>query len=263
MITLTVNADHHALCVSKRGPWQLGGPSRLQRGAHLKAPVVELPNGYRIKSLVIPLCYLICFLLPLICFCLGDCVADSFPSRAQVVAVLDGDTVLLDSGQKLRYLGIDAPEVAHEGTPAACFGNEAKAANTLWVKGKEIRMEYEGLRHDSHGRLMAYVFLKDGRCVNRELVRSGLAAVYGKPENFRLWYDFLKCQIEALNDGRGMWGACRVKEEPFYQANTTSHVFHRPGCSFIPHRVSNRWKCIRTRLECLKLGYSPCRRCMP
>lgn len=262
-MTCTVNARHHAPCLPNTGPGQQGGLAPSQTDAGPEASAIGLPNWRRTRSLMLSLCLLMCFLWPLICSCPEDCLGESFPSRAKVVAVLDGDTVLLDSGQKLRYLGIDAPEIAHRGTPAACFGKEAKAANRLWVKGKEIRIEYDGVRRDSHGRLMAYVFLRDGRCVNRELVRNGLATVYGKPENISLWNDFLKCQIEALSAERGMWGVCRVKEEPFYKANAATHVFHRPGCSFIPHCVSNRWKRIRTRLDCLKLGYSPCRRCKP
>lgn len=196
--------------------------------------------------------------------CLGG---ESSPIRAKVISVLDGDTVLLHSGQRLRYLGVDAPEIAHEGRPADCYGDAAKAFNSDLVMGKDVRIEYEkdGGRRDSHGRLTGYVFLMNGQCVNKELLHKGLAFLYSPPGSgpLRLRAEFLQCQREAVDARRGMWGACPVKEEYFYWVNKANGVFHRPQCSFVPGRVSWRWERIGSRWDCIRQGCSPCRRCKP
>ena len=203
------------------------------------------------------------FVFLFVCSLCGTCAGDSLPSEARVVAVFDGDTVLLDTGHRLRYLGIDAPEVAHDKTPAGCFGNEAKNANCNLVLHKKIRIEYDGPAYDSHGRILGYVFLPGGLLVNAELLRSGCAAVFGKGEGFRRRGEFVGYQGEAIDRRKGMWAACPVSQEPHYVANAVTLVFHRPGCSYARHRAVRHCKRFESRWDCLKLGYSPCRWCKP
>lgn len=193
----------------------------------------------------------------------GHCAGRSLPTEARVVAVLDGDTVLLDTGQSLRYLGIDAPEVAHGRTPADCYANEARDANSRLVLHKKIRIAYDGPTVDPHGRILGDVFLPGGRSVGAELVRTGCAVVFAKQDAFRRREEFTACQKEAVEARRGMWGACSGSREPHYEANAATFVFHRPDCSYARHRPSPHWKRFPSRWDALKLGYSPCRRCKP
>src|SRR3990172_5325406 len=96
------------------------------------------------------------------------------PPEALVVQVGDGDTVTIAGGQKVRLLGIDAPELEREGRPADFLAHKAKAELARLVQGRQVRLEYDQLRYDQYGRLLAYLFLPDGLNVNAELVRQGL-----------------------------------------------------------------------------------------
>ncbi len=201
--------------------------------------------------------------LLIVCVWHGDRACRSLPPEACVVAVIDGDTVLLDNGQSLRYLGIDAPEVSHDKTPADCYANEAKDANSKLVLHKKIRIEYDGPTFDAHGRVLGDVFLPGGRSVGAELLRSGCAVVSGKQDAFRRRDEFVAFQKEAIEGHRGMWGACSGSREPYYEANTATLVFHRPDCSYARHRPTRHWKRFASRWDALKLGFSPCRWCKP
>lgn len=114
-----------------------------------------------------------------------------------VIQVVDGDTCLLEDGQRVRYLGINAPE---RGDPQF---EEATRANNELVGGKEIRLELGHPRQDRGDRLLAYVFVGE-TFINEELVRRGyahiqrpLAAVYRDI--------LLEAQEEARTAGRGIW----------------------------------------------------------
>jgi len=93
---------------------------------------------------------------------------------ALVKQVVDGDTIILENGEKIRYLGIDAPD---QGKP---YFLEAKEHNQKLVRGKQIFLEYEpGMEKDFFGRTLAYVFIKDSfgqkKMVNLLIVEEGLA----------------------------------------------------------------------------------------
>jgi micrococcal nuclease len=184
-------------------------------------------------------------------------------TEGRVASVIDGDTVVLDSGEKVRYLGVDAPETAHDGTPADCFGNEAARANSALVRGEKVFLRYSGRWLDPHGRLLAYVYLKDGRCASLELVRSGHALVYRTRDEDPMLPELLALQREAIARGLGMWSACPVKPEPRYIANRRSFVFHRLACPF--GRVTSRRSLVQfeDRWSALREGYRPCRECKP
>jgi micrococcal nuclease len=190
-------------------------------------------------------------------------IALGAPSGGTVVAVFDGDTILLDSGEKIRYLGIDAPEVAHEGTPADCYGNEAKAFNREMVLHKRVSLRYERVKTDSYGRFLAYVFLAEGRCVNAEMVLRGYALVFRSSEGFERFDEFLTHQRQAIRSNRGLWSECNTQPAAHYSGNRRSHVFHRPECPFGRQIGTRNHVRFESRREALETGYSPCRRCKP
>jgi micrococcal nuclease len=185
------------------------------------------------------------------------------PSSGIVTGVFDGDTIMLSSGEKVRYLGIDAPEISHRGSPADCFGYEAKAVNESLVLHKNVTLLYDRVRTDAHGRLLAYVFLPDGRCVNAELLMQGCALVFHSSDGFGRFDDFLARQKEAMRARRGLWGHCPVEPSDHYLANRRSHVFHRPGCTYGRQTGSGNRIRFDSRAAALEAGFSPCRRCKP
>lgn len=189
--------------------------------------------------------------------------ASGVPASGVVVKVFDGDTVLLGSGEKVRYLGIDAPEVAHGNTPADCHGLEAKALNERLVLRQRVDLRYDGAQIDSHGRLLAYVHLPDGRCVNSELVLQGCAVVFRSAEGFSRFHELLAHQKAAIRSQRGLWGQCRVKPSDHYLGNRRSYVFHRPDCPFGRQTGSRNRVHFDSRMTAFEAGFSPCRRCRP
>ncbi|MCX6706467.1 MAG: thermonuclease family protein, partial [Candidatus Woesebacteria bacterium] len=88
----------------------------------------------------------------------------------KVTRVLDGDTIEIETGEKVRYMGINAPENNER------WGMTAKEFNEKMVSGKEVQIELDRLKIDNYGRVLAYVWV-DKKMVNEELLKEGLAKV--------------------------------------------------------------------------------------
>jgi micrococcal nuclease len=177
--------------------------------------------------------------------------------------VIDGDTLVLAGGQRVRVLGIDAPELEKDGRPAEFLAHRAKAMLSELTQGKVLRLEYDQLRYDHYGRLLAYLFLPDGSLVNAEMVRAGMAHVYFHAPNLRHRESLLAAQREAMEARRGLWQKPLTQDEPYYLGNRNSLRFHRPTCPLAAKMAPAN----RVRLDTLKeaylQGYSPCRSCKP
>ena len=131
-------------------------------------------------------------------------------ATAYVTRVVDGDTieVRLDGGEEdVRYIGVDTPETVKPGAPVECGGPQASRFNHGLVEGRRVRLVFGAERRDVYGRLLAYVY-HDGRCVNAELVRRGLARTLVIPPNDRFAGRLKRLEIAAARAGRGLWGAC-------------------------------------------------------
>jgi len=124
-----------------------------------------------------------------------------------VVRVVDGDTIyvqLADRVEKIRYIGVNTPEIHHPIKGEEAGGREAAAMNRRLVGGRLVRLELDVRSRDRYGRLLAYVWLGD-MMVNAELVRRGYAQVMTVPPNVRYQDLFVKLQREARDAGRGLW----------------------------------------------------------
>jgi micrococcal nuclease len=127
--------------------------------------------------------------------------------QAKVVAVLDGDTIVISGGKKVRYAGLNTPESHHPDKLPEYCGQEAFEANRRLVAGKTVRLEFDARRHDKYGRLLAYVYV-DSLLVNAELIRQGYAQVSTFKENQRYHQEFERLQQNAIAARRGLWGGC-------------------------------------------------------
>ncbi len=131
-------------------------------------------------------------------------------ATVQVVRVVDGDTIqvccVFGDRVKVRYIGVDTPETHHPMRGVEPYGKEASEANHMLVDGKTVSLEFDVEQRDRYGRLLAYVFLKDGTFVNAWLVENGYAMVMTVPPNVKHQELFLKLQREAREAGRGLWG---------------------------------------------------------
>lgn len=118
--------------------------------------------------------------------------------------VIDGDTLQLADGQRIRLIGIDCPEMAAEDPARTELGPEASAFAAEETGKGPIKLGYEGRQRDAYGRILAYVFLPDGRMLNRELLAQGLARVDERHE-FSLMKEFLDTQNDARKAHKGIW----------------------------------------------------------
>jgi micrococcal nuclease len=134
---------------------------------------------------------------------------------AVVTRVIDGDTIQIDTGQKVRYIGIDAPELKHPRKPIQCFAKEAAGFNKSLVEGKKVRLEKDVSETDKYGRLLRYVYLlqQDGVekeiFVNEFLVRQGYAYASSYPPDIAFQEVFQDAQADARLHNRGLWSACK------------------------------------------------------
>ncbi|MBI2036522.1 thermonuclease family protein, partial [Candidatus Microgenomates bacterium] len=124
-----------------------------------------------------------------------------------VKRVVDGDTVELENGQRVRYIGIDTPETIDPRKPVQCFGKEASEFNKKLVEGKLVRLEKDVSETDKFGRLLRYVFV-DSVFVNDYLVRQGYAHVSTFPPDVRYQQQFVEAEREARENNRGLWYNC-------------------------------------------------------
>jgi micrococcal nuclease len=127
----------------------------------------------------------------------------------RVERVVDGDTIVLAGGERVRYIGVDTPESVKPGTPVQCFAKAASRFNARLVEGKRVRLRYDAERQDRYGRTLAYVYREaDGLFVNAELVRRGYATTLTIPPNVAHADDFRKLASAARRAGRGLWSSC-------------------------------------------------------
>jgi micrococcal nuclease len=182
------------------------------------------------------------------------------------VRVVDGDTIELDGGEKVRYIGIDTPETVHPREPVQWMGKEATQANRVLVEGRKVGLEYDVERRDKYGRTLAYVWAGDV-LVNERLVQLGYAQVSTYPPNVRYVERFLAAQRQAREAGRGLWGKRRAVEPPssltpddttVVFVTRTGKKYHRAGCQYL--RLS-QIPC--TKQEAIRRGYTACSRCGP
>ena len=148
---------------------------------------------------------LVCGLLVLaLSACENDPYAHCGPAEGLVVNVLDGDTLELENGEKVRYILVDTPELSG----GDCYAREALDANTELVLERTVQLRYDVACRDRHNRLLAYVTVGDVE-VNRYLVEQGYACVYEfPPAGESRAEEFREYEFQAQVARRGVWSAC-------------------------------------------------------
>ena len=129
-------------------------------------------------------------------------------TRAMVVHVDDGDTIAVrfrGRQERVRYIGIDAPEIAHNGEGGERDGEVATTVNRGLVGGRRVGLEFDAETRDHYGRLLAYVW-RDDTMINLEMVRRGYARAITIPPNLRYARWFRAAEAEARAGRRGQWG---------------------------------------------------------
>ena len=185
---------------------------------------------------------------------------------ATVKWIDDGDTILLADGRRVRYIGINAPEVAHpqKGEVDEPFGVAAAKQNKCLLYGHRVRLDFDREKKDRYGRVLAYVYLEDGTFVNLKMVESGFAYVLFLKPNTRFDRALLKAQRQAMTSGIGIWRDWKaVDNDEGIVGNKRSRRFHRANCPNAGSIHPKNRIALSSRWEAFWLGYAPAKQCAP
>jgi len=184
-----------------------------------------------------------------------------------VDAVVDGDTLILAGGERLRLRGIDAPELAHQGRPGQYFAGESKKILSAVVQGRSLQLETSELERDRYGRLVGLARLSDGRLVNLLMIELGAAFVYphASDKDNGLGERMLAAQRAAMDGSKGFWPVVlhsRASVSKF-TGTRSSRRFHVQSCSLGREvKESNKVRFSSLR-DAFAAGYAPARECTP
>lgn len=131
----------------------------------------------------------------------------------RVVKLVDGDTIWVDVGagriEKVRYIGVNTPELHHRTRGEEPGGRTAAEVNRRLVAGRQVRLEPDVQLRDRYGRLLAYVWVRGNHgaevMVNAELLRRGYAQAMTVPPNVRHAETFRRLEREARAGHVGLW----------------------------------------------------------
>lgn len=204
----------------------------------------------------------------------------------KVVKVVDGDTIdiLLDGKtERLRLIGINTPEVVDPRKTVECFGREASDNAKKLLSGQEVRIEADPSQgdRDKYGRLLRYVWQRDGLFYNLEAIKDGYAYEYTYQLPYIYQPEFKAAQKYAEENKLGLWadGACgeknintaaavdQTKGGCIIKGNISSagvKIYHLPNCPYYNQTVINasqgeKWFC--TEAEALAAGWRKAGNC--
>lgn len=146
--------------------------------------------------------------------------------NVEVNRIVDGDTFrALYQGEeyKVRLLCIDTPESVKENVQEQPYGKKAAERLKELIDGKKVQMVFENEVRDRYERLLAYILLEDGVCVNALMVSEGYARVNTvKPNTVHRDY-FIGLMEEAIGEEKGLW-SLRPEERPFVKNDKGNYV---------------------------------------
>lgn len=150
-----------------------------------------------------------------------------------VTRVVDGDTVVVSTGETLRLIGMDTPETVDPRKPVQCFGREASARARALLAGAPVRLELDPTqgRRDQYGRTLAYVWLADGRLFNEVMIAEGFAHEYTYELPYRYQARFDAAERAARTQQRGLWSPATCGGDTATLASRPPATgATRPGC---------------------------------
>lgn len=146
----------------------------------------------------------------------------------KVIRVIDGDTIEIEGGQKVRYIGIDTPETVDPRKPVQCFGIEASNKNKELVEGKTVGLEKDVSETDKYDRFLRYIYVGN-IFVNDFLVRQGYAHSSTYPPDVKYQDQLTQAEQEARENSRGLWSSCSSSADATSQQVQSQQV-PDPNC---------------------------------
>jgi len=159
-----------------------------------------------------------CLMIAIICFSAQAADPSGLkPGGAHVVqSIVDGDTVVLEGGKQVRFVGIQAPKLplGRKGFKKWPLADEAKAHLEKIALGKTVTLHFGGAREDRHGRILAHLITEEGLWLQGEMLKNGLARAYTFPDNRAVAPALLAAERDARAKSLGIWS------HPFYRRLT-------------------------------------------
>jgi endonuclease YncB( thermonuclease family) len=143
--------------------------------------------------------------------------SESQPGLYTVVRFIDGDTIAVDMNgrtETVRMIGVDTPETHKPNTPVQCYGPAAAAYTKNLIGKNKVRLESDetNQNRDRYDRLLRYVYLPDGRLIEKEIIANGYGFAYTSFP-FLKKDDFVRYEQQAKDGNKGLWRNCTVTEE--------------------------------------------------
>ena len=156
------------------------------------------------------------------------CPAPPGPPDTGIRRVTDGDTLVLADGRHVRFVGIDAMELGHDGAADQAYAAQARdrLKQLIVEHGGKLRLGAGVDSYDEHGRSLAYVFA-GGEDLGLELIREGLAVLVAVPPDLSQLDCYAQAEAQARNLRLGIWS----KTSPL--VTDTSHAELKPGTFLI------------------------------
>lgn len=217
--------------------------------------------------------------------------------KAVVVKVVDGDTFEIESGKRVRLIGIDTAESVHpDQSRNTEFGKTASAYTKSMLEGKVVYLEKDVSETDKYGRLLRYVYLENGTFYNELLVKEGMAKPATFPPDVKYADVFVKAQQYARENNIGLWAIDTNKtvqntptpyqpqptQTPYTSNNQTNNnvkqyvgangkglikgninskkerIYHIPGGQYYDKTIAEEW--FETEQDARNAGYRPSKR---
>ena len=163
------------------------------------------------------------------------CAPDRIDAWARVDAIYDGDTLRLADRRVIRFIGINAPELAHDGRPAQPLAEAAKMALVRMLPiGSRVGLRYDKEHLGPHRRVLAHIFNSKGQNISAALLQQGYAFAIAIPPN--LWQSscYFRQEAMARAAGRGIW------QTPYYQPKQAQQIqTHAGGFYRVTGRVEH------------------------
>lgn len=155
------------------------------------------------------------------------CPAEHVDEQVRISKIYDGDTVKLVDGRKVRFIGINAPEIGHDGKPSDPFAQRARQRLIQIVdENPVIGLRYGQDRKDRYGRLLAHPYLRDGSCISALLLDDGLAAHIVVPPNTWNARCYGEMERRARRSGKGIWQSRRFSPQESRTLAVSTRGFH-------------------------------------
>jgi len=173
----------------------------------------------------------------------------------KVTKVIDGDTIEIQAGEKVRLSGINSPESGE------CYYEQAKTKLENLIMDKEIYLERDKTNKGKYGRLLRYIHYKKTE-INSLLVREGYAKVYDKYSYDTKKYKQLKQNESiAISKKLGVWKCKDPKKNCKYVGSKNSNYYHEINCKWAKRIKEKNLVCFKSKEQTTKKNYKPCNSC--